>query len=175
MLLKKNTLKRKKKTSSKKRFPSTVDYFLEILLQDEDDIFIKHPTNEIWLRNQVLSLCRKPLSTQTVPLLVALSGKTEDGLLRGLLEKKIHLLRTGSLESYKEFSDRALILLTDRETFFEKWEGFYIMGCFGRNASVKFLTGRLEIEFNPLLRQTIKRAIEKIKTRKEKKKLERGF
>lgn len=180
--------KRKKKKQAKKKskkgrshwkaLPTVEDYYQDIILIPESKeaaLEIKHPNRQLWLRNQIAALCRKALSTQTVEFLERLSKTTEDAFSRGLLAKKSHLLRVGYLQSFKEYSDHALILLAEREKEFDQWEGIYLLGCFGKDGALKYLHTRAATEQTKLLRQTIERAIEKIKINKKKRKQKRGF
>ena len=114
-------------------------------------------------------------STTTKAILIELSTATDDAFTRSLLVKKIYALRVGYLQSFKEYSDRALILVAEREKEFDQWEGIYILGCFGKDGALKYLQTRTATEQNKLLRQTIERAIEKIKINKKKRKQKRGF
>lgn len=154
---------------------NVLEYFDDFILGGYEELEIKHPNNEIWLSNQIRLLCRKSSSTQLIPLLVNLSAVTRDDLTRAMLAKEMYQLRVGYLESFKEYSDRALILLAERENEFDRWEGIYILGCFGKDGALKYLQTRLSTEANQLLAQTINRAIEKIEINKEKRKRERGF
>ncbi len=170
---------RKKKQRSKNLSTesklSVSDYFDEIILGGFGELTIKHPNDEIWLNHQIKMLCKKSSSTQLIPFLEKLSTVTEDTLTRSLLAKKIHTLQTGYLQSFKEYSDRALILLAEREKEFDQWEGIYILGCFGKDGALKYLKTRAATEQNMLLLQAIQRASEKIKINKKKRKLKRGF
>jgi len=169
--------KRKKSRSYRKVLPTVGNYYQDLILipSREKILDIKHPNHELWFRNQIAALCRKALSTQTVELLEKLSETTEDAFSRGLLAKKIHLLRVGYLQSFKEYSDRALTLLAEREKEFDQWEGIYILGCFGKDSALKYLQTRAATEPNKLLLQTIKRAIENVGINKKKRKQKRGF
>lgn len=151
------------------------DFFRHTVLDDYADWSIKHPNNELWFRNQAAELCRKRLSTAAIPLLEDLYANIQNAFARGLLAKEIYYLRKQYLLSFKEYSDRALILLCERENFFDIWEGIYILGCFGGDAALKYLNKRLHNESDRLLSDTIKRSIQKIKINKERKKRQRGF
>lgn len=155
--------------------PKAADYFDDLILGGYDDTEIKHPTRELWLNHKITDLCRKSSSTQFVGLLEKMSSRTADPVVRRVVAKKIHMLRVGYLQSFKEYSDRALIRLAEREKEFDQWEGIFILGCFGKHAARKYLEERLTGERNRLLAQTIKQAIEKIKINKQKKRQERGF
>ncbi|TDI82210.1 MAG: hypothetical protein E2O79_06830 [Caldithrix sp.] len=110
-----------------------------------------------------------------IPFLGKLSTVTADAFTRTLLAKKIYALQVGYLQSFKEYSDRALIRLAEREKEFDQWEGIYILGCFGKDSVLKYLQARAATEQNKLLLQTIRRAIEKVGINKEKRKQKRGF
>lgn len=155
--------------------PDFSSFFRQTVLDDYADWSVKHPNNEVWLRNQIAQLCRKQLSTATIPLLERLYRNAEDAFARALLAKQMYYLRKQYLQSFKEYSDRALILLCNRENYFDIWEGIYILGCFGGDAALKYLNKRLSNENDPLLNQTIRRSIQKIKINKERKKRQRGF
>ncbi len=167
--------KKKKVKPAQPAFYTVSDYFRATLFSDREPWHINHPTNEFWQQRQILALCKKSLSTQTLEVLEELYQRTNDPLLRGLLARKSYLLRINYLQSYKEYSDRALILLTQRENLFDKWEGIYILGCFGTKNALPYLKERLTHENNRLLIQAIERAITKINFRAEKKVRERGF
>ncbi|MFQ5675405.1 MAG: hypothetical protein ACE5G1_05865 [bacterium] len=157
------------------RRPRATDYFDDLILGGYDELEIKHPTSELWLNDKIRTLCRKTSSTQFVWLLEKLGSSTTDPVVRGMVAKKTHLLRVGYLESFKEYSDRALIRLAEREKEFDQWEGIFILGCFGKQRARNYLQERLNCESNRLLAQTMERAIEKIKINEKKKRRERGF
>ncbi|TDI85959.1 MAG: hypothetical protein E2O76_08790 [Caldithrix sp.] len=169
--------KREKRTkgSRVKLSLSVTDYFHDIILGGFNELNIKHPNDELWLNHQIRVLCKKSSSTQLIPFLGKLCTATDDAFTRSLLARKIHELQTGYLQSFKEYSDRALILLAEREKEFDQWEGIYILGCFGKDSALKYLETRAVTEQNKLLRQTIARASEKIKINKKKRKQKRGF
>ena len=166
--------KKNKKSPTKPKFGIT-EYFDEIILDGFEEPNIKHPNNELWLNHQIKMLCKKSSSTQLIPFLEKLSTATDDSFTKGLLAKKILALQTGYLQSFKEYSDRALILLAEREKEFDQWEGIYILGCFGKDGALKYLKTRAATEENKLLFQTIVRASEKIRINKKKRKQKRGF
>lgn len=173
---KKRKIKKKKfKVSQKASFPTLADYFRDYIFETTEDWSIENPNNEIWMRNQIKTICNKSLSTQTIKFLGELYEKTNDVVMRGLLARKIYLLRKDYLSSYKEYSDRALILLAERKKLVDKWEGIYILGCFGGTSALEYLKEQLIKEKDQLLIQTIKRAIYKIEKGIEIKTLERGF
>ena len=167
--------KRRNKDSPAKPSLSISDYFHKIILGGFEELDIKHPNEELWLNHQIRMLCKKSSSTRLIPFLGKLSTATDDAFTRSLLAKKIHALQVGYLQSFKEYSDRALILLTEREKEFDQWEGIYILGCFGKDGALKYLQTRAAKEPNKLLLQTIERAIEKIEINKKKRKQKRGF
>ena len=170
-----NKKKKGTKDSPVKLSLSVADYFHDIILGGFKELNIKHPNDELWLNHKIRVLCKKSSSTQLIPFLGKLCTATDDAFTRSLLAKKIHELQTGYLQSFKEYSDRALILLAEREKEFDQWEGIYILGCFGKDGALKYLQTRTATEQNKLLRQTIERAIEKIKINKKKRKQKRGF
>lgn len=167
--------KRRNRNAPTKPNLSVTDYFHEIILGGFEELNIKHPNEELWLNHQIKMLCKKSSSTQLIPFLGKLSTVTDDAFTRSLLAKKIYALQTGYLQSFKEYSDRALIRLAEREKEFDQWEGIYILGCFGKDGALKYLQTRAATEQNKLLLQTIKRAIEKVGINKEKRKQKRGF
>ncbi len=175
IFLKLNKKKQRTKDSPGKLSLSVTDYFHDIILGGFEELNIKHPNDELWLNHQIRALCKKSSSTQLIPFLEKLCTATDDALTRSLLAKKIHALQTGYLQSFKVYSDRALIRLSESEKEFDQWEGIYILGCFGKNGALKYLQTRSVTEQNKLLRQTIERAIEKIKINKKKRKQKRGF
>lgn len=131
--------------------------------------------DEIAQREQILGLCRKRLSTEMVGLLAELHAESDDCVIRSALARKIHELRRGYLQSHKEYSDRRLIMLAERDNLFDKWEGIYILGCFGGSEALRFARARLQEETDSVLRQALQQAICRIERTQEKKKRERGF
>ena len=87
----------------------------------------------------------------------------------------MYLLNHEYLQSFREYSDRALIQLAERENLFDKWEGVYFLGCYGGGSALDYLHKKLKKEKDQILLQTIKRAIVKIEKNIDTKKLERGF
>ncbi|NIR49980.1 hypothetical protein GWO43_15895 [candidate division KSB1 bacterium] len=152
-----------------------IDYYWDLIREADEDYFILHPNNSLNVRQKVQTLCKQSASTQLVYVLERLYQRSDDVISRSMLAKKTVMLQRGYLESHKEYSDRALIRLTEREKLFDKWEGFYILGCFGGEKSISYLEEQLEKENNQLLKQTIKRSIHKIKANIQKKIEERGF
>ena len=167
-------MKKKERPQSKPKI-SVTEYFDKIILGGLEELCIKHPNDELWLNHQIKMLCKKSSSTQLIPFLEKLSQATKDPFIKSLLAKKIYALQTGYLQSFKEYSDRALILLAEREKEFDQWEGIYILGCFGKDGALKYLKTRAATEENKLLLQTIVRASEKIRINKKKRKQKRGF
>ena len=166
---------RKNRNAPIKTNLSVTDYFHDIILGGFNELNIKHPNDELWLNHQIRVLCKKSSSTQLIPFLGKLCTASDDPFTRSLLAKKIHELQTGYLQSFKEYSDRALIRLAEREKEFDQWEGIYILGCFGKDSALTYLQTRAATEQNKLLLQTIKRAIEKVGINKKKRKQKRGF
>ncbi|MFQ5652155.1 MAG: hypothetical protein ACE5IY_19675, partial [bacterium] len=136
---------------------------------------IVHPRNDLWQRQQILTLCRKRLSTQTVAALETLYASTGDVVCRQQLARKIHLLRRDYLDAHREYSDRRLVMLAERENLFDKWEGIHILGCFGGDEALQYLKERLGTEDEPLLEHTIRQAMKKLRDKKKRMKKERGF
>jgi hypothetical protein len=68
-----------------------------------------------------------------------------------------------------------LILLAQRENYFDKWEGIFILGCFASERVIAEIEARLLKEKDHILRQALQRAIEKIRNSKKQKIRERGF
>jgi len=136
---------------------------------------MRPPSNQIWWANQIVRLCKKRLSTGTVPLLEKLYAQTTDPFLKSLLARKSHWVRIEYLRSFKEHSDRALILLAERENLFDKWEGIYILGTYGRGTALKYLQALATQQNEPLLQHVIHRSIHRIKRNIAKKQSERGF
>lgn len=180
--------KKQKRTKSRKRkhkkkqvkaytqsIPTFADYFGDILFEDIEEWSIPHPNQELWFRRTVETVCGKSLSTQTLEFLDELYQKSNDVVMRGLLARQIHLLRYEYLQSFKEYSDRALILLAEREKLFDKWEGIYILGCFGGSRALAYLRKQLNKEKEQLLLQTIKRAVDKIEKNTAIQTLEQRF
>lgn len=165
----------KQDLSSKKSFPNITDYYRENILAESESLGDEYPNSQVLLSKQITALCKKSLSTGSVPLLEELYLKTEDAFLRKLLAKKIYSLRVDYLKSFKEYSDRRLIMLAQRENLFDKWEGIYILGCFGGDEALKYLRERSQTEKNKLLAETIIQSIHRINKNKQQKKSERGF
>jgi hypothetical protein len=159
-----------------KSFPvSASEYFRQDIFGHEEQWHTRHPNRELWLRHQIEVLCKKRLGTQLVQFLDELLAKTDDAVSRGLLVRKCHLLKIDHLQSFKEYSDRALILLTQREKLFDKWEGIYILGYYGGKRAIPYLRELLSNENNLLLTQTIERSILRIEENARKKLAKRGF
>lgn len=155
---------------------STREYLHDsILKSNQNQISFRHPNNYLWLREQCLLVCRKRLSTGNVFLLEALQVETSDPMSRKRLAVKSYLLRKEFLQSFKEFSDRALILRCERGNLFDQWEGIFILGSFGGTEGVKYLLSRLKTESNEILRHVICRSMERIRENRERKKKQRGF
>ncbi len=91
-----------------------LDYYWDIIDEVEEDFLIHHPDNELNYRYSIESLCRTSFSTESVEFFENLYKKAKDVVSRRILAKKIHLLRRAYLQSFKEYSDNALILLTQR-------------------------------------------------------------
>ncbi|RMF61826.1 MAG: hypothetical protein D6743_13060 [Calditrichaeota bacterium] len=155
--------------------PAAASFYEQMLLLPAAGQEIKHPTSEIWLTRQLEKLCQKRLSTQMVGLLERLVALSDGPVTRSMLLKKALKLRKDYLDSFKEYSDRALILLTQREKRFDKWEGIHILGCFGKEGARKYLQERAEAEPDPLLKAAMFHAAEKITSNLERRKRERGF
>lgn len=172
---KKRKDKKRRIAASKKSYPTFADYFRDMIFETNKEWYVHHPNHELWFRKQLEYLFSKSLSTQTIHLLEELYQITDAVVLRSVLARRIHLLRVDYLHSFREYSDRALILLTERKKLFDKWEGIYILGCFGGRSAFDYLCKRLTKEKNQLLIQTIKRAIFKIEKNIKAKTLERGF
>lgn len=130
---------------------------------------------ELQVRDRIIKLCRRPLSTQTVSFLEELYDGSGDAVVRSLLARKCCALRRDYLQSFREYSDRALFLLAQRENFVDKWEGIYILGCYGSERAIPELQKWRVSETDQLLIRTIGRAIEKIANKKKQKIRERGF
>lgn len=172
---KKTKAKKKQMKTYTKSIPTSADYYRETLFYELEEWRLPHPNQELWFRRNVEALCIKSLSTQAVALLEELYCKTDDVVLRGMLAKKMYLLNHEYLQSFREYSDRALIQLAERENLFDKWEGVYFLGCYGSGGALDYLNKKLEKEKDQILIQTIKRAIVKIEKNIDTKKLERGF
>lgn len=151
------------------------DYYWEVLFEEVPEYDMDEMSRLIDFRQKVNYLCRHPLSTRSLPLLQRLYERTEDTTLRSILAKQMYLLRRHYLESYKEYADRALILLVDREKYFDKWEGIYILGCFGGRRALEHAQTRLKKEKDGLLRQTLQRAAARIQARLDALARERGY
>jgi hypothetical protein len=104
-----------------------------------------------------------------------LQAETDDAICRKLLAVKSYLLRRGYLQSFKEYSDRALILRCAEGNLFDQWEGIFILGSFGGTEGVKYLRSRLKTAPDDILRHAIRRSIERIGENRERKRKERGF
>ncbi|MFQ5863769.1 MAG: hypothetical protein ACE5IW_00910 [bacterium] len=171
---KKRKAKKKQVKAHAKSIPTFADYYRDDLFETYPEWSIPHPNHELWIRRHIENLLYRPLSTQSVILLEELYQETNDVVLRALLAKRIHILRRDYLQSFREYSDRALILLAEREKMFDKWEGIHILGCFGGSSAVEYLRKRLDNEKNQLMIRTIKRALYKIEKNIETKAYERG-
>lgn len=157
------------------RFVSSDGYYHEQILVHADSLECKHPNDEDWLRNEIVLLCGKRLSTAAVPLLERLYAKTSDAFCRKLLARKIHALRQDYLNSFKEYSDRRLLMLLDGDNFFDKWEGVYILGKFGRGEALQCLQELAAGEKEPVLQHALVAAARRIEKRRKEKKRQRGF
>lgn len=133
-----------------------------------------YPGAERHLVNRVLDLVSRQLSTGAVAYLMELCDRLPDSGLRMAAAKRAHLLRHEYLESHKEFSDRALILLAEREKLAERWEGIYLLGVFAGESGRQYLEQQLP-DLNPVLKHAAAQAIKKIHRRLQAKKQERGF
>ena len=171
----KSRKRKRKPVENQTRVPSPSEYFRQEIFCDFEAWQIRHPNYDLWLRHQIKMLCKKSVSTQLVLFLDELLRKTGDTISRGLLARKIYQLQTHYLQSFKEYSDRALILLTQREKLFDKWEGIHILGHFGGKRAVPYLRELLSQENNLLLIQTIESSISRIEANAKKKALKRGF
>ncbi|MFQ5709068.1 MAG: hypothetical protein ACE5HO_16550 [bacterium] len=167
-----NRIVAQKKTPTVK---SPTEFYWDNIVDQCEDYRIVEPDHPSLDRRKIEALCNKPLSTGSIALLERLYSKTEDVVLRSMLAKKSYMMRRDYLQSYKEYSDRALILLAERKKYLDKWEGIYILGCFGSGSALKYLRGLLETEEERLLINTIKRAMQKIETNAEARNKERGF
>ncbi len=165
---------RRKKTGNSRIRKASDFYRSEIYGQSELWAF-PHPNHDLWLRNKLLNLARKRLSTECISLLEELYDFTRDPFTRKMLARKIHLLRVDYLSSFKEHSDRGLIRLVEREGLFDRWEGIYILGYFGGDEATKYLRGQLALEQNCLLTHAIEQALIRIKKKKAEKARLRGF
>ncbi|MFQ5604225.1 MAG: hypothetical protein ACE5HS_13240 [bacterium] len=151
------------------------DYFWDEIFLEEGDFENVLPNHEIDFHQNIRAFCNKRLGTSAVRILEALYQKATDVLVRVDLARKIYALQKDYLQSFKEYSDRALMLLTEREKLFDKWEGIYILGCFGSKSTIPYLQKRRAHETNQLLKKTMERAIQKIEINAKKKIRERGF
>ncbi len=168
--------RRRKQKVSRLAPPSTVlTYYWNLVAEVTAEPGIPHPNRELYLRTQIHHLIRKSLGTRTVEVLERLYELTEDSLDRVRLAKKALALRRGYLEWHKEFSDRALIRLSEREKLFDKWEGIYILGCFGGERAKAYLEKQLTVETDALLAQVMSRSIAKIEGHIKQKVQERGL
>ncbi len=154
---------------------SISDYLRCEIISSSQSWFEQDLNSELRLRDRIMKLCRRPLSTQTVSFLEELYDGNGDAVVRGLLARKCYALRRDYLKSFREYSDRALVLLAQREKFLDKWEGIYILGCYGSERAIPQLQKWRASETDQLLIQTIERAIDKIRKKKIKKIRERGF
>ncbi|MFQ5770217.1 MAG: hypothetical protein ACE5HX_06755 [bacterium] len=156
-------------------FPRSDEYYWNRIFESDEEYLIFHPTIEIHFRNKIEKLCKKPLSTRSVELLERLYQRAEDVMSRSLLAKKILSLQRDYLQSFKWHSDRALIMLAERENLFDKWEGIFILGCFAGKNAIVYLQDLCRKANNELIIQTTERAIQKIELNVKKKIRERGF
>ena len=154
---------------------SAVDFYREDIIKQLNDLEIKHPNQTQWLKSKILAFCSKRLSTGLVTVLEELYQMANDAYCRKLVARKIHSLQVDYLMSFKEYSDRRLIMLAERQNIFDKWEGIYILGCFGGDEAQRYLEEKKPTERNPLFAHVMQQAILKIKRIKEKKRKERGF
>jgi hypothetical protein len=169
-------IKWKSKNKQRAKRPLNIsDYLYSRNFAGDEPWQIQHPTNGLCRRDRIVDVCRQRLSTQAVEFLENLYGTTSDAELRGLLARKSYSLRRDYLRSFREYSDAALMLLSQREKFFDKWEGIFILGCFGTERSISQIQGWLAGETDPVLKQALERAIEKIRSRNKQKIRERGF
>lgn len=157
------------------RFVSSDGYYHEQILVHADSLECKHPNDEDWLRREIILLCGKRLSTAAVPLLEGLYAKTSDVFCRKLLARKIHALRQDYLNSFKEYSDRRLLMLLDRDNFFDKWEGVYILGRFGKGEALQRLQELAAGEKDPAMQHALIAAARRIEKKRKEKKRQRGF
>jgi hypothetical protein len=127
------------------------------------------------LENLIGELVGRQLSTRAVDYLEDLYERLPNPGLRALVARRAHTLRRDYLMSYKEFSDRALILLAEREGEIAQWEGIFLIGCFGGRSAQKYLEQRLADGLASPLREAAEVAIRKVVRRREVKRLERGF
>lgn len=136
---------------------------------------IQHPSTQSWWQSHVVNICKQRLSTGTIPFLERLYAETSDSVLRGILARKIHWLRVEYLRSFREHSDRALILRAERKNLVDKWEGIYILGVYGRGTALKYLQALATQKNEQLLQFAIQRSIQKVKNNIKKKQSEKGF
>ncbi len=170
-------LKRKKKRRSRPTGErrAQVDFYDELVRELSDSDALRHPTRELYFRARVDALLRKRLSTRLVRVLEALYRLAPDPITRSRLARKSLLLQRDYLNSFKEYSDRALIRLAERENLFDKWEGFYILAWFGGKTAKAYLVERLNQEEEGLLRQVMEWGIGRIELNLRKRAQERGF
>ncbi len=166
---------RRGKMSSGKTVVDISDYLYYRKFASGEPWQIHHANNEIWERAWIAHLCRQRLSTQAVGFLESVYEQSRDAFLRGLLARKSYLLRRDYLQSFREYSDRALLLLAQRENYFDKWEEMFILGCFGSARVIPEIESWLLNEKDYILRETMQRAIEKIRSSKKQKIRDRGF
>ncbi|HEX9654022.1 MAG TPA: hypothetical protein VGA99_09945 [bacterium] len=165
----------KRKVNSSLNVIDISDYLYHRKLVRGEPWQVQHPNNELWERAWIEEVCRRPLSTQAIRFLEDIYERSNDALVRGLLARKSYVLRRDYLKSFREYSDRALILLAKRENFLDKWEGIYILSSFGSERILPEIQTWLNGERNSIVRHALTRAIEKIRRRKKQKTGERGF
>lgn len=163
------------KAAASKKVIDISDYLYHRKFARGEQWQIRHPNNELWERAWIGDVCRQPLSTQAVRFLESVYERSGDTFVRSLLARKSYLLRRDYLQSFREYSDRALILLAQRENYLDKWEGMFILGCYGSERVIPEIESWLLKETDHILRQTMQRAIEKIRNSKKRKTRERGF
>lgn len=160
---------RKKKRRAQPAIRTALDYYRLQIYGRMDLLGCPHPNRTLWLRKQLLLFCKKRLSTACIPLLEEFSETTEDAIVRKLLVRKSFQLRKDYLNSFKEYSDRRLILLTQRSNLLENWEGIYILGCFGGDDALSYLNDRFQVEPDPTLMHALRQAMLRIERRKNTK------
>ncbi len=156
-----------------KPVPNITDYYSEIFGQL--DVFWDEDERGRRQEQQILRVCSQRLSTQSVVLLERLYARAGEGFTRKLLARKIYKLRHDYLNSYKEHSDRSLIMLVERDNWFDRWEGVFILGYFGGDAATKYLEERMLHEPCTDLVYAMQQALSRIKRKRKERKLKRGF
>lgn len=140
------------------RYRTSADYYRDQILLPLEELEIRHPTNRDWFNNQIITLCRKRLSTSNVEFLEVCYERCEAAYGHKLLARRIHLLRVEYLQSFKEFSARRLIMLAERENFKDRWEGIYLLGTFGGSQAHEYLKRKMANERDPFIESAMKQA-----------------